>query len=748
MHHHPINDYFIRLARLIGEATATSPFLILMPTLQVKDYVVSGESLEQDFPFEPWRFVLSDGDTALIPVEKTLTFAAQFSSHDRATILYQLYMDGSDSHALTPMQLSEDEFNRVIYHSKATRLFFEYKNRLLIESNCGNTFGAEVKKLREGLRFGGVHSRGTGTEYNAGHEANEAIYAFSEFYENTLTPEEKKFLASLQATEEESFPASNAAIDPVEVPDELQGVIESSEEAELNFGYYWRKLARPTTSHDGGTSYCVELIGNEIDSILTQHSILFDTMPKRAKQLSEIAENIQRLTQRCAKSERKLINALNHPSYQVDHSYSLENSILHFAECISKMLVNKLTPNKTKILILGYLHQHHFIDELLTALPANSGKINRRKIRILNLIADHADITIKSSEDLQTLLKAAIRQKYRATFIERIPRSKWCELAESTDDMLYMMSLLYPNEKAWSLVKSPADKIEIARLVLENPRKLIFSGTALCQFVNWLPDDYRADFIDQFDLTYLVGTLKIIDDLKTVLALFPSSRQVQLVILSKKRTLGLLGINQLLEAYLSLLTESGQANNLLSFISLDTLAHLTQDIELNLRVLSIIPPAKRWDYLSEFISQHGTDKLTFKQLKRIYRLLTPTESITFTQSIEMDALVRRNQVGDLVSLLEELDHFESMAGNAYDILLRKAFEYHLPLLIDTITTQPASSPCFFRKISAEEKALRLLQRLFTNRKVNPNKILKYQTQLSQGDLGEFYVREQHKLKPA
>lgn len=748
LHQHPLNHFFICLAKLISDIKAVSPFLILMPTLRVKNYIVSGESLE-DFAFEPWRFVLSDDNTTLIPVEKTLTFSAQFSIQERETILYHLHMEGLGSDALTPEELSLDEYHRVIFHSRATRHYFQNKNQLLIESNCGNTLGAQVKKLREGLRFGGVHSRGTASEYNAGHEANLAIHEFHEFFENALTPNEKKFLTSLQAIEDETAFTQFPDIDPIEASNDIQGEVESSEEQELNFGYYWQKLTRPPKSKDGGTSYCVELIGDGIDSILAQHSILFDTVPKKARDIPKLENKIAKLTKRCAKSEKKLLTELNNPSYVVDHSYSLETSLLRFAKRVAKLLVSENTPTHQRISMLEYLQEHKFFDILLTSLPTDSVKYEKIRIAILNVICDHADITIKSFSDLQTLLKAAIRQKCRPAVINRLPLSKWCELSETTADKLNMMSLLYPNPNTWLLVTTDAEKNEIAQFVLENPRKLILSGTAFQRFVEWLPKVEQSRFLDQFELAYLADVLKMTDHLEKILALFSNERQIHLLALSKKRSIGSVSMSQLLKAYLSLLNQSRHASQLLSFISLETLFNLTPQIDTAVDIISFLPAIIRWDYLTRFIDQHAADQLTFRQLKRLYRYLTTPESITLTQSIDIDALIRRNDIGDLATLLRELDKLEPYAGNAYDILIRKAFDYHLPLMRDAITIKHASSSslCFFRKSTPEQKALKIMQQLFQKQNVSHHHLAKYNTLLLQGELGSFYERQQHRLKP-
>lgn len=723
-HLHPLNAFFIKLANLVANDLSISPLLLLMPTLEIEDYEISGDKLA-DFPLEPWRFVLSDEDNALIDVEKTLTFSMQFNPQSKKVFFFRLYTEDKNYDS----QLSTTEQYRVMYHSQSARQFFIQKSLWLTELHCGKTIGSEVKKLREGLRFGGVHGRSDGSEFNAGHEANEAIYHFNEYIESILSLDEKKllFTASVQQEHEpENIDIDTITVDENPPEDDL-----SSESEELSFRYYWKKLARPAKKSYGSTVYCVELIGNEIENILADNPNLFDIIPSRIKN-ARTQKNIRYLKQISDELENRLKSNLNDQNYRVDHGYSLENSLNTLAERIALMLTSKDTSQHTFDLLCAYIRKHHFLDHLLAHIESEL------KMTLLKKIAKNASLFLTNTTDLFTLVKIARHHKCWRTLAKKIPNKFFRKLATSPEELFTIMSIL-PNPRCWQLIRIPSEKMAIVELIRAKPNKLIKSFGAFQKFIQWLPKKYKSTILNQLDLHFLISLLHSIEELKFITPMLARSKQRLLLAQVSTNLLSLLLTEEALIDYIALL-QNANCHDLLSLMTFDDSVKITTNMRMATAILPMLPDQIRLRYLQKVNERYSLYSCSFDELVQITLLLPESERLNFIQALDVQQLVQYNRLANIQSIFAEIDKLQDTEPTIYSALLKRVFEYHLPVLQSQIPTSSTKFH-FFQQPSRSVKALNMMTSLFTEQKISAKKLTKYQSELSHGDLGEFFKRE-------
>ena len=162
-----------------------------------------------------------------------------------------------------------DEANRVINHSNYTREYWALLRDIFEVKRNGQSHGAALNRLITSLRLGGEHNKNGGTEFDSGHNANTGIVEFSHWL-NTL--EEKERDGFLELT------ASN-------VP--------------TGMGELWARLTRPKDEQYQNVMFCVELIADDLQSVLNEHPKLYNLQPdcenRRNEARKELLVNLERI---------------------------------------------------------------------------------------------------------------------------------------------------------------------------------------------------------------------------------------------------------------------------------------------------------------------------------------------------------------------------------------------------------------------------------------------------------------------
>ena len=180
----PVNQLCLKIAKKISPPAATEgeiealkpnagPYCLLMPSL-VNSKDVYGDNIHSLGPHE---FVLSDGQLVFIPVAQCLDDA---SVSDRGQLRHMVAIDGHQQ----PFDLTSSEVKRVSHHSKQAGKLHNSILALNHQKLLGDDVGSKLMQLANALRGGGAHSfgQGSGTEFNAGSQANIGIAVFSEYW--------------------------------------------------------------------------------------------------------------------------------------------------------------------------------------------------------------------------------------------------------------------------------------------------------------------------------------------------------------------------------------------------------------------------------------------------------------------------------------------------------------------------------------------------------------------------------------
>ena len=203
----------------------TGPYCLLMPSLENSEDVY-GNNIHTLGLHE---FVLADNARVFIPLAQCLH---QASVSDEGQLRQIVAIDG------TYPELTPSEIERVSHHSKQAHEFYqavvEYNQQRLL----GDDIGAKLSQLVVALRSGGSHSgRGSGSELNAGSEANVGILAFNDYW---VALSERQKLAIFTETPE------------------LQTIL--------------GRLFRPDDVNYKEVRFCVELIANALDPIIQKYN--------------------------------------------------------------------------------------------------------------------------------------------------------------------------------------------------------------------------------------------------------------------------------------------------------------------------------------------------------------------------------------------------------------------------------------------------------------------------------------------
>lgn len=300
----PANQVCIFIAQLLSNKYYLA---LLMPTLVNNDitYLTSG----YDEELELKELILSDNNTALIHLGDVLSFA-QIDGKLKHNSLFngkQRFLSRAEKQRLLSRDMSVKDY----YDSLLARRAYRF---------TGDTLGAALNRLVEGLEGGGVNQEGE--EHNAGSSANIAIADFFDFFATFSEPVQQQIkdvrVINLYADENDmneyislgtlfSRLTHEKILDSVLDPDEsteeeiviaLDNTI-ATENMNQNFAPEYLEQrsvsSMDTQIEDLSANYCVELIAQDIEKILAEHDELFELSPQTdfvTQSLARLDENI------------------------------------------------------------------------------------------------------------------------------------------------------------------------------------------------------------------------------------------------------------------------------------------------------------------------------------------------------------------------------------------------------------------------------------------------------------------------
>ena len=239
---HPANTACIAIAKYLGELLHRPYLVLLMPTLKDVDcdeYLTSSYNEELELS----EIILSDCNKRIIHVLDVLDSAQEDGQLKHNSLFHGQVKCLSDTER--NKVLSRHSCIKEAYDAVQARAHFKW---------FGETVGAYLHRLIEGLRDGGAH--GLGEEFNSGVDANVAILVFSEYLE-TLSDDTKDALMRAMKFDRFQYMANPTSI---------------------SIEMLWGRLARPNDKNYKEATYCVQLIANQLAEILENNPFLYDLL--------------------------------------------------------------------------------------------------------------------------------------------------------------------------------------------------------------------------------------------------------------------------------------------------------------------------------------------------------------------------------------------------------------------------------------------------------------------------------------
>ncbi len=261
----PINQMCIEVARTLQKCGLrygyTTHYLQhLMPSLLPDNKVRYINTIFENDPIDLREYILSDDKQKLISITDVLEFAQRDAIFKRPYLMQER----------TSSPISSQEYDRLIARHPSVMQAIRAIHDRKTFSYFGNTAGAAINRLINGLREGG--RRQGYDEYDAGRTAMVAIHEFNEF------------LQRLSSSVREAI-FSSGYIDDFE--DNDNGLVSVQQ--------IWERLTTPPATKQS-TSYCVEIIANSFDEILKQNDHLFmisDSPTPQSNDLDRLNRDVQ-----------------------------------------------------------------------------------------------------------------------------------------------------------------------------------------------------------------------------------------------------------------------------------------------------------------------------------------------------------------------------------------------------------------------------------------------------------------------
>lgn len=260
----PANSLCIELAIALSKDLNTPYLCLLMPSLSKtspEHYLTSSYS---DEDIKLYDVILSDDKERLINIPDVVDCAQEDGILKHNSLFEK---------KIKP--LSVEEINRLLTRHPSVASAVSHLNSRVLYKFEGDTLGAAVTRLIQGLRMGGVQSKIhyesaslNATDLNSGMDANTAIVDFAQYLE-TLDAETKKQL--MAAEKVDRYTPSNR----------IQA---------LSIATAWERLSQPNLSNNNNAIYCVEMIANLLEQILETNHHLYDLVSYQSTALGDYAK--------------------------------------------------------------------------------------------------------------------------------------------------------------------------------------------------------------------------------------------------------------------------------------------------------------------------------------------------------------------------------------------------------------------------------------------------------------------------
>lgn len=300
----PANRVCITIATILGQMLQRPYLTLLMPsllTIEPSAYITCNYTE----PLNLRELIISDCNQRLISLPDVLDFA-----QEDALLKHNSLFEGKQK-CLTVTEkerfLSRHPNIRSCYEALNARMAFKYH---------GDTVGAALKRLIEGLRAGGRKVLGFNHEYDSGKNANESIFEFNQYLE-TLDDEVKTTLMSAKK------------FDRYDVDQNPKW---------LSIDSLWNRLARTNDSDYQDAIYCVEIVAARFEEVLNENPGLYDLLSYQGS----ASQNMATLNEQVEHARVAVNDAL--ASLQTHRSYGIAGD---------KKLCSKL---------LTHIERHHHRD--------------------------------------------------------------------------------------------------------------------------------------------------------------------------------------------------------------------------------------------------------------------------------------------------------------------------------------------------------------------------------------------------
>ena len=289
----PANEACIGVANILAEIVHKPYLILLMPTLaEVPPIHYTTSSYEE--PLKLQEIVLNDTNDRLIHILDALD-----NAQEDAKLKHNSLFQRRDN--LSIQILSTTEKSRVLSRHPAVATAFDAIEKRVVFKLYGDTVGAALHRLIEGLYEGSVNR--TGQETDAGPEALLAIIEFS------------GYLQTLGEVKETLMSAGKTDRFRTQAP-----VYRSVKNC---WGHLAKKISTVVkdenpfahTSTSIPIEYCVKTIANDLSEILAANTHLYDLMSYEGPAITAFSEiNGEAIATRAA-AERELQSLITHACY-------------------------------------------------------------------------------------------------------------------------------------------------------------------------------------------------------------------------------------------------------------------------------------------------------------------------------------------------------------------------------------------------------------------------------------------------
>lgn len=259
----PANTLCISVAHELSAATKKNYLCLLMPSLTEVGAEEYTSSSYMDDDVELKEIILSDCNERIINVPDVLSASLNDGVLKHNSLFNQ-----------KAQELSYTEIPRFLSRHPSVQEAFDSITAFVLFKLEGDTAGAALNRLINGLRDGGTKRKTTytvaqfnSTEFNSGMDANVAIVAFAE-YLATLDSETHKQLMSAAKTDRDN--ANKISTNTVST--------------------YWQRLMTPRLGERITTIYCVELIADGLEDILENNPGLYELVSCQGASLVKFAQ--------------------------------------------------------------------------------------------------------------------------------------------------------------------------------------------------------------------------------------------------------------------------------------------------------------------------------------------------------------------------------------------------------------------------------------------------------------------------